>query len=629
MFPLVLFLIATPLGVAALLALFGGHEGFRGVVVKIAAVVLGLASVAFFPGNIQAGPQFFSLPAHGVESVVLGLEVLLALVLLIIAVRGRQFLVTVLVVGQAVLLGLTEFGGHHPEPVADPLFLDSFSVIMAHIVGMIGGLICLHAVGYMRVFNEHHPELAAKARWFFVTVFVFLSAMFGLIFSNHLGWMFLCWEVTTLCSFFLIGYDRTAQARTNSFLALRINLMGGLAFSGALLYQTRTGGTLALNELIAGGAGAGLIPVLLICVAGLTKAAQMPFSSWLLGAMVAPTPISALLHSSTMVKAGVYVIVRFAPVLQGTVAGTLLALVGAVTFLFTSCIAITQSNAKRVLAYSTIANLGLIVTCAGVGNPQAVWAAVLLIIFHAVAKALLFIAVGSADHAIGSRDIEDMEGLIKRRPSTAMAILIGIAGMFLAPFGMLVSKWAAIEALMQSNPILPVIVAFGSAATLFFWAKWMGKILSTVKGDPPPPERVSGEEKLAMLGLAILTVGLCAGWPLISQLEINPFLRHFYQAGVELHRVTVVTMSCMMGLIAALPLSLLYRADKKTRITPPYLAGANVADLHKFTAAVGPDKDVASRNYYLDEFFKESRLTKMALAASVVLLLALLMVVKL
>lgn len=628
MFNLVLFLILFPFATAAVLAVIGGREGVRGFIVKLAALVMGLSALAFLGTNLKAGANYFPVHQEWVESLVVGVEILLTVVLLFIALRGRQFVVTALVLGQAVLMGLAEFGGDHPAPVTAPLFLDSFSVIMAHIVGVIGGLICLHAVGYMRIFNEHHTHLAPKARWFFVTVFVFLGAMFGLVFSNHLGWMFLCWEITTLCSFILIGYEQTPEARANAFLALRINMMGGLAFAGALLYQTRTGGTLAMNELIGGGSAAAMIPVLLICVAGLTKAAQMPFSSWLLGAMVAPTPISALLHSSTMVKAGVYVIVRFAPLLQGTVAGILLALVGAVTFLFASCIAITQSNAKRVLAYSTIANLGLIVTCAGVGNPQAVWAAVLLIIFHAVAKALLFIAVGSADHSIGSRDIEDMEGLISRRPKTAMAILIGIAGMFLAPFGMLISKWAAIEALLQSNPILPVIVAFGSSANLFFWAKWMGKILSTVKGEPPPHGPVTDEEKRAMLGLGILTVGLCGVWPSISELWINPFLQSYYQAGVQLDRITVVIMTSMLGLIVALPLSLLYKGEKTLRITTPYLSGANVVERHLFTSSIGPDKAVASRNYYLDEFFKESRLTKMGLAASIALLMALLMVIK-
>jgi len=127
-----------------------------------------------------------------------------------------------------------------------------------------------------------------------------------------------------------------------------------------------------------------LLPVVLISFAGLTKSAQLPFSSWLVGAMVAPTPVSALLHSSTMVKAGVYVMIRFAPLLQGSFAGLALSLVGGSTFLIASAIAISQSNAKKVLAYSTIATLGLVTACAGVGTFEAVWAAVFLLIFHAV-----------------------------------------------------------------------------------------------------------------------------------------------------------------------------------------------------------------------------------------------------
>ena len=132
----------------------------------------------------------------------------------------------------------------------------------------------------------------------------------------------------------------------------------------------------------------------------------MPFHTWLLGAMVAPTPTSALLHSSTMVKAGVFLLIKLSPIfLVCPVAAVMTILVGGLTFLLCSFMAISQTNAKRVLAYSTIANLGLIVACAGVGTPEAVWAATFLVLFHAVAKSLLFLCVGTAEHHIGSRDI--------------------------------------------------------------------------------------------------------------------------------------------------------------------------------------------------------------------------------
>src|SRR5262249_19192293 len=151
--------------------------------------------------------------------------------------------------------------------------------------------------------------------------------------------------------------------------------------------------------------------------------AQLPFSSWLLGAMVAPTPVSALLHSSTMVKAGVYLVLRMAPLIAGATVGLLVAFVGAITFLVASLAAITTSDAKRVLAYSTVANLGLIILCGGIGTEAAVWAGVLLILFHAVAKCLLFLCVGVVEQRVHSRDIEAMSGLIKQMPRVAVMML--------------------------------------------------------------------------------------------------------------------------------------------------------------------------------------------------------------
>ena len=228
-----------------------------------------------------------------------------------------------------------------------------------------------------------------------------------------------------------------------------------------------------------------MLPVTLLAFAGITKAAQMPFHTWLLGAMVAPTPTSALLHSSTMVKAGVFLLVKLSPIFAvSLVPSVMVVLVGGFTFALCSFMAISQSNAKRVLAYSTIANLGLITACAGVGTPEAVWAAILLIIFHAVAKSLLFLCVGTAEHHIGSRNIEDMDLLFERMPRLARFMMLGIMCMFVAPFGMLIAKWATLVSFVETgNVALIVLLAFGSAATFMFWAKWLGK-LSGIAGEP-------------------------------------------------------------------------------------------------------------------------------------------------
>ena len=173
--------------------------------------------------------------------------------------------------------------------------------------------------------------------------------------------------------------------------------------------------------------------------------------------MVAPTPSSALLHSATMVKAGVYMLVRLALAMNGNYVGEMVYLCGGFTFLVASCLAIAQSDGKKVLAYSTISNLGLIVDCSGAGYQETIWAALFLIIFHAVSKSMLFQCVGAIENTIGSRDIEDMEGLAVRYPKLAFILMVGIAGMFLAPFGMLISKWAALKAFVDAPSTLMVL----------------------------------------------------------------------------------------------------------------------------------------------------------------------------
>jgi NADH:ubiquinone oxidoreductase subunit 5 (chain L)/Multisubunit Na+/H+ antiporter, MnhA subunit len=408
----------------------------------------------------------------------------------------------------------------------------------------------------------------------------------------------------------MIGYSKTEEATRNSYLALGMNLIGGLGFSIALVYLTfiSKSPTIELDKLIHAGSALALIPACCICFAGLAKSAQLPFSSWLLGAMVAPTPVSALLHSSTMVKAGVFIIIKMAPVLQHTTAGLLLAGVGGVTFLMTSLLAVSQSNAKRVLAYSTIANLGLIVTCAGVGTYEAIWAAMLLVIFHALAKGLLFLTVGTVEHKIGSRDIEDMEGLIVLKPFLGIVMLIGIAGMFLAPFGMLISKWACLKALIDASPILAVLLAYGSAPTLFFWSKWMGKILSVSSKANKLESPVDANESTALTCLAIPTILTCLLFPLIASVAIEPYISNLYGQTLSLSRGNNFIMTIMLGLIVLVPLGFVFYPRKQKHVDS-YLAGANVSGSVSFLGAMGIVKDVANRNYYLSAAFGEKRLT--------------------
>ncbi len=442
MVQLLLFLILGPL-ITAFFMLLVRNEPERDWIVKLSALGISAVTILLLLSLSDKGTLYYSFAAESTSLLMFFIEMAIAVFILYLGLKYRNYLVVGLIVLQSALMVYFEAVYAHTTDVKNPLFIDQFSIIMALIIGIIGCLICVYALGYMKDFHGHHKELPDSRNYFFFVMFVFLSAMFGLVFSNSLLWVYFFWEITTLCSFLLIGYTKTEEATNNAFIALWMNLLGGIAFAIAILYlATQGNGSMGLDELLASGKVIALIPAVLIGFAGLTKAAQLPFSSWLVGAMVAPTPVSALLHSSTMVKAGVYIIVRLAPIFQATFSGYVLAFIGALTFLLASGIAISQSNAKRVLAYSTIANLGLIVACAGIGTYEAIWAAILLIIFHAISKSLLFLAVGTVEHRVESRDIEDMNGLIVRMPKIAAMMVIGIAGMFLAPFGMLISKWA-------------------------------------------------------------------------------------------------------------------------------------------------------------------------------------------
>ena len=414
----------------------------------------------------------------------------------------------------------------------------------------------------------------------------------------------------------MIGYTQTPEAKKNALLQINLNMVGGLAFHIAVIYLHTIHVPLSINAMPAIAQSADswtmIIPLMLLSVAGLTKAAQMPFHKWLLGAMVAPTPTSALLHSSTMVKAGVFLLVKLAPLyLIYPVASFMVVGVGGITFVLCSFMAISQSNAKRVLAYSTIANLGLISACAGVGTSEAVWAAIFLIIFHTVSKSLLFLCVGTVEHRIGSRNIEDMDGLFARLPRLTRLMMLGIMGMFVAPFGMLISKWATLVSFAETgNVIFLIFLAFGSAATFFFWAKWLGKLA----GVPQRAENAEGgvhrTEWFAVGTISALLIGCCLLLPVISQYVIGPYLQEVFQMVPRLIDVdNLVIMVAIVLFIAIVLLTPWGRDSKKKRIAV-YLGGTCTdPDGRQYHGSMGRTMTSSKRNWYMTDIFGEDKLS--------------------
>lgn len=607
------FLILFPLAIAITL-LFIKNDLLRGIIVRASALIIAVVSVytavTFFKSGLR-----ISLHSEWINYGMILIEILLAAFIIAVSIKNKRYIVVLLVLIQTPLINWFEFTHGHGIEIHADIVIDRFSIIMILITGIIGSLICVYALAYMKDFHHHHHEVEDRRPVFFFLIFAFLSAMFGIIMSNNLLWMYFFWEITTLCSFLLIGYTKSEAAVKNSYKALIMNLVGGFGFAIAIVYLGSVLNVLELDRFIGlSKVGANiLIPVVLLAIAGLTKSAQMPFSGWLLGAMVAPTPSSALLHSSTMVKAGVFLLIRLAPALGFNVAGIMVMMVGGITFLLASLIAITQTDGKKVLAYSTIANLGLIVACAGVGSYESIWAGMLLIIFHAIAKSLLFLSVGTVEHNLGSRDIEDMHGLIVKLPEMALMMTIGIAGMFLAPFGMLISKWAALKAFIDSNNVLIVmILVFGSAATLFYWTKWLGKLVAVLNKSERLPSKISKDEWTALLIHAVLTVVVCFIFPLIATNFIEPYLNNIF----AIQNMTIISegnmkiMSLMLGMILIIPLALfIFVTTRDDRIVTSYMAGINKGDNRYFTDSHGSNKRLYLSNWYMEKYFNEPKLS--------------------
>ena len=608
---LIVFLVVFPLAVGALLLAIRNGK-LRNIVVVAAGVVVAAASVATAATFGNGDAIFFGLP-NGIslgQSLLIA-EIAIALFIVVISIAHRRILAPAMVVAQVSIAVYLELSGKMPEVDPSRLFwFDRLAMIMVLIIGIVGTLICVHSLGYMRDYHRSSPLIKGRRTVFFALLFVFLGAMFGLVASNYLPLMLIFWEMTTLCSFLLIGYTRTKETIGYAFNALNMNMLGGLGFSVAILLLVNGNQSLDLAKLTSGPATAALLPALaLLCLAGLTKAAQMPFSSWLLGAMYAPSPTSALLHSSTMVKAGVFLLLRLSPAIAGSNLGTLVAFIGMLTFLFVSLVGVTEQNTKKVLAYSTIGSLGLIVGCAGLGSPELIWVGLMIIIFHALAKGLLFLVVGTIENRLYSKDMENFDALLSRLPLVSALALTGIAGMFIAPFGVVVAKWTAIRAFLAipgwQGAALLVIMAFGTSLTLFYWGKLLIKILSmrsVTDYELSVQKRITRFEWLAEITLAVGVVAVSALIGLISEQVVGPqALATFKGTSESFLHVDPVMLATMVAAVVFLPaLAVWASRQRRYDMNDFYAAGRPVSTAGVMGMALGGSRTVSLRNYYLE-----------------------------
>ncbi|HET6398988.1 MAG TPA: hydrogen gas-evolving membrane-bound hydrogenase subunit E [Candidatus Thermoplasmatota archaeon] len=408
--------------------------------------------------------------------------------------------------------GRTVLEEHSWFPAVDArlsLYLDGLGLVFALLITGIGALVVLYAGAYLAGDPRRGRLLAF--------LLMFMGAMLGLVLAGNLIVLFVFWEATSFTSYLLIGYDHESPtARRAALQALLVTGGGGLALLAALVLINLAAGTASIPQLLAGPGLAGHAHygaiVTLFLLGAFTKSAQFPFHFWLPNAMEAPTPVSAYLHSATMVKAGVFAIARFTPVLGGSDLWSIpLLAAGASTMLLGAYLSLREVDYKRILAFSTVSALGTLVLLLGVGTKYGIAAMVVLLVAHALYKGALFMVAGIVHHETGTRDVGLLGGLRRAMPLTAAAA--GLAALSLAGLAPLLSfmgKELFLEALLHADMASPLLVAVGAfAAALLVAVAWIagirpfvGKPLPTPEpGHDPGPAMLAGPLLLASLGL--------------------------------------------------------------------------------------------------------------------------------
>ncbi|MDP3356021.1 MAG: monovalent cation/H+ antiporter subunit A [Polaromonas sp.] len=409
------------------------------------------------------------------------------------------------------------------------LRLDGLSLMFALLITGIGLLIIMYAHFYL---GKDDP--VGK---FFSTLMLFMAAMLGIALSDNLLLLIVFWELTSIASFLLIGYwSQRAESRDGARMALALTGGGGLAMLGGFVLLGQIAGTYELSLMLDQGAliqadsryPAALLLILLGCF---TKSAQFPFHFWLPQAMAAPTPVSAYLHSATMVKAGIFLMARLTPVLGGTeLFFGLVATTGLVTMAFAAFIAIFKHDLKALLAYSTISHLGLITFLIGLGTPLAAVAAMFHILNHASFKAALFMIAGIVDHETGTRDMRLLGGLRHFMPWTATLAIVAAAAMAGVPLflGLLSKDVFLTETVTFAQAggwrwLVPAAATFAALFSVAYSVRLVHDIFfNGPAGELPHPH--PHEPPLGMKAPVILLAVICVAVGLLPSLLLGPLV---------------------------------------------------------------------------------------------------------
>jgi len=509
--------------------------------------------------------------------------------------------------------------------------LDALAWMFAALITGIGLLIILYAAYYL-----HAEDPAGK---FFATLMLFMAAMLGIVLSDNLILLLVFWELTSVSSFLLIGYwGGREESRAGARMALAITGGGGLVMLAGIVVLGQIGGSFELSVLLGKGAeiqAHPLYPVALglILVGCFTKSAQLPFHFWLPEAMAAPTPVSAYLHSATMVKAGLFMMMRLYPILGGTLLfESVVASVGLATMVFAAFVAIFKHDLKGLLAYSTVSHLGLITFLIGLSTPLSMVVAVFHILNHAAFKAALFMSAGIVDHEAHTRDLRRLGGLFALMPVIGTLVLVAAAAMAgVAPLNGFISKEMMLEQAVQAGSrmwgsfgwLVPVLATAGGLFSAAYSIRLVHDAFFNGKprdlGDVHPHEPPWG-----MKAPVLLLVGICIAVGLLPFVA-EPLVRVTSAAALGVpppefhlalwHGLNLPLAMSVFGLLAGLALYAgLQRGGRLHRYLPSGRGGKAL-----FTAAIDGLFGAAGRITALLENGSLQRYVAWMVAAALVL----------
>jgi len=438
-------------------------------------------------------------------------------------------------------------------------YADGLSVFFSLLVLGIGAFILIYAGYYMKGYPMQGRFMASLV--------LFMASMFGVVISGNLISLFVFWELTSISSYLLIGYHHEKpEARGAALQALLITGLGGLALLGGFILIGSISGTYELSELLTNPEAIKsshlYIPALLLILVGaFTKSAQFPFHFWLPGAMAAPSPVSAYLHSATMVKAGVFLLARLNPVLGGTDPWFyLLSIFGVTTMFVGAYLSITQTDLKRILAYTTVSALGTLVLLLGTSTEYAFNAAIVFLLVHALYKGTLFMMAGNIEKKTGTRDINQLGGLFRYMPFAGVVMVLALVSMAgVPPMLGFIGKELIYEAKANAPGAHAFIVMAGFASNVILVFLSLRLAIDVFWGKEPNYSKTPKEPALplilgpAMLVLSSLVLGLfpeLLANPLTSKAiaDINPGMSaiklelwHGFNLVLALSFVTVVS----------------------------------------------------------------------------------------